>query len=165
MCQGAIGGSACVPRQPVSRLACGWLLAASSLSLPSSIRRCTKEWSIVRCIISAPRKWYTRESPAWITSHSSPGPMQKAASVLCGSSSAVMAVSLIIRCASCTTCLSMSAASSCCGTKRSKIWRAVSITWSAALRPPLLPPMPSATMPNTEPGTRGCSMISTWSCW
>ena len=37
-----------------------------------------------------------RESPAWIQSQSRAGLMRKAATVLCGSSSAVIAVSLII---------------------------------------------------------------------
>ena len=62
--------------------------------------------------MSGPRKWYTRESPAWIRSHSRDGLMRKAATVLCGSSSEVIAVSLIIKCASITSCLSASLASS-----------------------------------------------------
>lgn len=40
---------------------------------------------------------------------------QKAATVLCGSSSEEMAVSLITKCASCTICISVAAASSVSG--------------------------------------------------
>ena len=46
-----------------------------------------------------------RESPAWTKSHSRVGLIRNAAIVLCGSSSEVIAVSLIIRCASSTSCL------------------------------------------------------------
>ena len=53
-----------------------------------------------------------RESPAWTKSHSRVGLIMKAATVLCGSSSEVIAVSLIIRCASRTSCLSASVGSS-----------------------------------------------------
>ena len=49
---------------------------------------------------------------AALPSHSRPGLIRKAATVLCGSSSDVIAVSLIIKCASSTSCLSVSAASS-----------------------------------------------------
>jgi UDP-N-acetylglucosamine 2-epimerase (non-hydrolysing) len=38
---------------------------------------------------------------------------------------------------------------------------AVIITWSEALRPPLRPPMPSATRPSMQPLARGCSIRST----
>ena len=34
-------GPGCVPRQPVSRFDCGWVLASSSVIWPSSTRRCT----------------------------------------------------------------------------------------------------------------------------
>ena len=53
-----------------------------------------------------------RESPAWIMWHSRLGSIMKAAIVLCGSSSAVIAVSLIIRCDSSTSERSVSAQSS-----------------------------------------------------
>ena len=43
--------------------------------------------------------------------------------------------------------------------------RAVSITWSEALRPPLRPPMPSATTASRQPTWRGCWNMQTWSCW
>ena len=45
-----------------------------------------------------------RESPAWTKSHSRVGLIMNEAIVLCGSSSEVIAVSLIIRCASSTSC-------------------------------------------------------------
>ena len=53
-----------------------------------------------------------RESPACTMSHSREGLTRNEATVLCGSSSDVIAVSLIIRCASSTSCLSASAGSS-----------------------------------------------------
>ena len=51
------------------------------------------------------------------------------------------------------------------GEYRSNSCLAVSMTWSDALRPPLRPPMPSATMPSTHPLTRGWLISATWSCW
>ena len=85
------------------------------------------------------------------------GSTRKAASVLCGSSSAVMAVSLIIRCDSITIWLQQLAGvvlGRQSNARRSGV--AVSITWSAALRPPLLPPMPSASTASAQPGDAAC---------
>ena len=59
------------------------------------------------------------------TSHSRAGPIRNAAIVLCGSSSAVIAVSLIIRCASMHELLQhLGRRRPCSGAKRSKSWLA-----------------------------------------
>src|SRR6185369_647123 len=39
------------------------------------------------------------------------------------------------------------------------------MTWSEAFRPPLRPPMPSATTARTQPVARGWLSRATWSCW
>ncbi|WP_198301486.1 hypothetical protein [Vitreoscilla filiformis] len=89
------------------------------------------------------------------------GKIKYAAIVLCGSSSDAIAVSLIIKCASSTSRRNIASGFSPVGLKRSNVCCAVSITWLEAVRPPLLPPIPSATMPSTQPTTRGWARIAT----
>ena len=51
----------------------GWVSASSGCSRPSSMRRCTKVWSVVTCWKpSLSESRYARESPMWATEISSP---------------------------------------------------------------------------------------------
>ena len=144
---GCGGGSLSVPRHPTRMFECGMVVGLSLRQLSAVYQRLNV--GVVTGAVEEPTTLEMVDAripgvhPVAVAPR---GLMRNAAMVLCGSCSAEMAVSRMTMCASSTMVLSMAAGSSVSGVAL-KSWRAVIMTWSDALRPPLRPPMPSATTP------------------
>src|SRR4029453_9799693 len=90
--------------------------------------------------------------------------MIRAASVAWGSFSEAIAVSRMTVWASAARCSSISRNVESRSVMSLNRFSAVETTWSAAIRPPVRPPIPPATMASMAAGLRGRVMIATRSC-
>jgi len=104
-----------------------------------------------------------RESPQWAQS-TRPGWNSSTQAVLCGSCSLVKRVSRMAVWASLMIVPSSCCGDSSAGAKTSNVWRALKTTCSAAIAPPVWPPMPSASTAIIRPLRPGWGIRLTRSC-